>query len=503
MMKRSFLNLFLLFVASPVCGSCSTDNTAVTAAGLAVRQVTAYTLPADGGEVGITCSSNLEVTAQSDQTWLVETNVAREGNLTTFTFTADENGETAREATVTLMSGDEKVSVAIKQQRRYVQPSIPSTSATAFAMSLTPGWNLGNQLDAHNNGVANETAWGNMAATQTLFNQLKRKGFKSVRIPVTWMGRTGDAPDYMIDEAWMDRVEQVVGYAQKCGMNAIINIHHDGYGNQYWLNIEKASTDEAYNEEVKARLRAIWSQIAERFKDTDDFLVFEMLNEIQDGAWGNGGNLNDGGRQYSVLNEWNQVAVDAVRAVGGKNATRYLAVAGYSANPQLTIGHLELPNDTAEGRLLVSVHSYDPSDFALNAKYTEWGHTADPNKKASWGDEDFIRGMCADLYDKYVSKDIPVYFGEFGCVHRAQERAESFRKYYIEYFCKAATTYGIAAFYWDNGNAGVGEECFGVINHSTGAFLNNGEEIVDIIVKACSNEDEEYTLDSVYDNAPE
>ena len=502
-MKRSFLKLLFLLAACPTWGSCSNGEADESTAGLAIRQVSAYTLPAAGGEVTVTCSSAMPVTAQSDQSWLVQTDAVAGDGVTTFTFTASANGQTAREAILSCTSGEEKASVTIKQQRSQVQPSIPSTEAAAFAMQLTPGWNLGNQLDAHNNGVAGETAWGNRPTTRALFDKLKSMGFKSVRIPVTWLGRVGAAPGYTIDAAWLERVAEVVGYAHASGLNAIINIHHDGYGTDHWLNVRKASTDAAYNEEVKARLSAMWRQIAERFKDTDEFLIFEMMNEIQDGGWGHGDNLTDGGRQYAVLNEWNQVAVDAVRGVGGKNATRYLGVAGYSTNPELTIDHLVLPEDTAEGRLLVSVHSYDPSEFALNAQYSEWGHTADLDKKASWGDEDFIRGMCADLYNKYVSKNIPVYFGEFGCVHRADERSERFRKYYIEYFCKAATTYGIAAFYWDNGNAGTGEECFGVIDHSTGEFLNNGEEILDCIVKGCSTGDEAYTLESVYENAPE
>lgn len=502
-MKRSILKLFFLFFAGPVCGSCSSDAAADEIADLSILQVSSTTLPAAGGDLNVTCVSTLPVTAQCDQSWLVEKSTSVLDNATTFTFAVSENGTTQREATLTFFSGDERVSLTITQQRRYEQPSIPSTPAYEFAMALTPGWNLGNQLDAHHNGVANETAWGNMAATQKLFNQIKLLGFKSVRIPVTWMGQTGPAPDYQINEAWLDRVEQVVGYARTCGLNAIINIHHDGYGADYWLNIKKAANDALYNEEVKSRLSALWRQIAERFKDADEFLIFEMMNEIQDGGWGNGDNLKDGGRQYAILNEWNQLAVNTVRAVGGKNTTRYLSVAGYCANPQLTIDHLVLPEDSADDRLLISVHSYDPTEYAINAQYSEWGHTGAPDKKASWGDEDFIQKMCASLYDKYVSKGIPVYFGEFGSVHRADARAESFRKYYIEYFCKAATTYGIAAFYWDNGNSGVGKECFGLINHSSGAFLNNGNEIVDRIIRACTDQEDGYTLEFVYDNAPE
>ena len=63
-----------------------------------------------------------------------------------------------------------------------------------IAASLGLGWNLGNQLDAHNNGVADETSWGNAAATQALFDALANAGFTSVRIPVTWLGYVGEAP---------------------------------------------------------------------------------------------------------------------------------------------------------------------------------------------------------------------------------------------------------------------------------------------------------------------
>ncbi len=31
-------------------------------------------------------------------------------------------------------------------------------------------------------------------------------------------------------------------------------------------------------------------------------------------------------KQYSILNDWNQVFVDAVRAVGGSNSNRFLGV---------------------------------------------------------------------------------------------------------------------------------------------------------------------------------
>ena len=102
-------------------------------------------------------------------------------------------------------------------------------------------------------------------------------GFTSVRIPVTWLGYVGEAPDYTIDETYLNRVAEVVGYAESAGLNAIINIHHDGANSQYWLDIKDAATDETVNSAVKAQLAAMWTQIANRFADKGNFLVFEAI----------------------------------------------------------------------------------------------------------------------------------------------------------------------------------------------------------------------------------
>lgn len=281
-----------------------------------------------------------------------------------------------------------------------------------------------------------------------------------------------------------------------------INIHHDGADSQHWLDIKGAATDEAINERVKQQLAAVWTQIAERFKDKGSFLIFEGLNEIHRWRLGWGDNRTDGGKQYAVLNEWNQVFVDAVRAVGGENADRYLGVPGYCTNPSLTVEYFKLPADVAKNRLLVTVHFYDPYEFTLTDKYSEWGHTAAADKKESWGDEDNVRQVFASLQTAFVDKGIPVYLGEIGCVHRSSERSEAFRKYYLEYVCKAAKTYGLTPFFWDNGSAGTGKECSGLIDHATGEPLNNGREVIEVMTKAMFTEDADYTLESVYNNAP-
>lgn len=400
------------------------------------------------------------------------------------------------------------------------KPDAPQElSPIEFAQTLGIGWNLGNNLDAwDNNGVAVENDWGNEPATQATFDAVAKTGYKSVRIPVTWIGHIGAAPEYTIAKERMDRVAEVVGYARKAGLKVIINIHHDGHADgghpdtYTWLKVEEAAQNDSLNTAIKQQIAALWSQIAERFREEGDWLIFETLNEIHDGNWGNEAVMKNAEEQYRVLNEWNQTALDAIRATGGNNETRYVGIPGYVTRPDLTVAHLQLPKDKVEGRLMVAVHSYDPWDYAGSGKYSEWGHTGTSvdekgNPIYREGEKEYV-AMLNNLHDTYIKNGIPVYFGEFACVHRSEERAEAFRKYYLEYVCKAMRDRQIVAFYWDNGyaknrtNPDIDDDVFGLINHSTGEYILDGEEISHIMINAWENNDSTYTLESIYDKAP-
>ncbi|MBP9998870.1 MAG: glycoside hydrolase family 5 protein [Bacteroidales bacterium] len=382
--------------------------------------------------------------------------------------------------------------------------------AVAYAQTMGVGWNLGNNLDAHIDGVSVETGWGNPAATQKLFNNLKKAGFGCVRIPVTWMGHIGPAPAYHIEKAWLDRVAEVASYAKKAGLKAIINVHHDGFGAEtdparqgyFWLDLPAAAKDEKVNTEIKQKLAMVWMQIATRFQNEGDWLIFETLNEIQDGKWGGGANNTDGGHQYRVLNEWNQLCVDVIRSTGGQNASRYIGIPGYVAQPGLTIKYLAIPEDEVPNRLMVAVHIYDPWDYAGSAKYSEWGHTGKDVVPDKAGEKEYTAILDA-LYTRFVRRGIPVYLGEYGCVHRNNAKAEEFRKYYLEYTCKALRDHKMPVIVWDNGKRAYGEEAFGLMTHDDGKFISNSAEIVKIMIDAWNNNDPAYTLQSIWDRAPE
>lgn len=478
--------------------------------------------PAEGGTYDITVKTPFVPQVEKPD-WVTVTNgtLSNYSVVTKLTVAANNLYE-ERKATLTFKATGATSATLTITQAAAKKPDPPAPGYDGLASFFGLGWNMGNQFDAYYNGswagdkegYPDETCWmpephSEYKATQATFDGVKAKGFSSVRIPVSWLKMIGPAPDYAIDETWMNRIYEVVGFAHNAGLKVIINTHHDenhGVNNDYqWQDIKNAANSSAKNEAIKAEIKAVWTQIANKFKDCgDDWLMMEGFNEINDGGWGWSEDFKKNPqKQCNILNEWNQVFVDAVRATGGNNATRWLGVPSYCANPEFT-KYMTIPSDAAK-KIAVSVHFYDPSDYTIgDAQYSDWGHTGAAGKKASGGDEDHVKEVFGKLYSTYIAYGIPVYVGEFGCSMRPQSdtRAWAFYKYYMEYVVKAAKTYCLPCFLWDNGTGGTGQEQHGYIHHGNGNYIGNSKDILDIISKAWSYESETYTLDYVYSKAP-
>ena len=454
---------------------------------------------ADGGEKTFTVTSSGQFSVLPGEKWITATKGTKNGDKTVVTVTASKTyALEARQTKITITSGDQKRYVEVSQKSATEAPSGDITKD--YAARLGIGWNLGNHFDAYNNGVSGETAWGNPKATQATMNKVKAAGFSTVRIPVTWMGHIGAAPDYKIDEKWLNRVAEVVGYAETAGLNAIVNMHHDGADSKHWLDIKTAAKDPAVHQQILDQVGAMWGQIADKFKDKGDFLIFEAFNEIHDGGWGWGENRNDGGKQYQCLNEWNQAFVDAVRASGGENANRILGIPAYCTNVDIAVQTFKMPEDVVEGRLIMAVHCYDPYDYTLPATKSEWGHTADESKKVSGNNEADLKRVFEKIYNNFIKKGIPVYMGEFGCVNRATEREQAFQQYYLKYYAKLAKTYFVPSIIWDNGAKGAGNERHAFIDHGTGEYCSpEAKAAIEALVDSYKNT---LSLEDVYNSAP-
>lgn len=318
------------------------------------------------------------------------------------------------------------------------------------------GINLGNTLEACDNNVgiktntplSYETHWGQPKTTQAMIDGMKAAGFDTIRIPVAWMTNATHLyeGDYTIDADYMDRVEEVVRYARKAGMYVIINDHWDGgwYG---MFGSESAETRALAMEAYKG----MWQQIAERFRDYSDYLIFESANEELGGRFDENSPLycsdsvvtylNDDER-YALTNEINQTFVDVVRATGGNNATRFLLIAGYSTDIDQTCDdRFQMPKDTADSKLMVSVHYYDPWSYcgaSSAASATKWGKVSD---------YEYMDQQLAKM-TKFTEAGYGVVIGEYGALPCSDGLKDNTLAYHTA-FLDACTKYNLTNCLWD------------------------------------------------------
>ncbi len=338
---------------------------------------------------------------------------------------------------------------------------------TQITEAMGLGWNLGNQLEASSGGLPSETCWGNPEITKELIDTVKAQGFKTVRIPVSYLDMIGDGPDYKIDTDWLDRVQEVVDYVVDNDMFAIVNMHGDGYYtvDHSWLLCAEGDDKQT---EIKDKYGKVWTQIADRFKDYDQHLIFESMNEEFNNDYG-----KPDANAYENINAYNQIFVDSVRATGSNNEKRWLLLPGWNTNIEYTAGdeyNFKIPTDNgckADGkRIMISVHYYDPFNFTIDENKTaktQWGKYAVKNYD-NWGQEDYVDSQMALLNEKFVSQGYPVVIGEFGAQDKTEKFADynEFRRYWAEYLIKAAKKNGVVCVYWDNGYNG--NKGFGIIN---------------------------------------
>jgi endoglucanase len=319
---------------------------------------------------------------------------------------------------------------------------------------MSPGWNLGNSLEAYAGGTlpktsSQETYWGNPAVNQAIMNGIAQAGFKSVRIPVSW-AQYADSNN-VIAPFWLARVRQVVDMARRAGLYVVLNEHWDGG----WLEPTYAAQTTA-----SPKLAELWRQIATYFRYYDNHLIFAGTNEVT---------MNwqaPTAENCAVQRGYNQMFVSAVRKTGGNNATRTLVVQTYATNIDFGIScNMQMPVDTATRRLMVEVHYYDPYDFTLNTDSAiwQWGKDAtSPANTETWANEAYADNQFQKMQTYFINRGIPVILGEYAASLRTEyDPSQKYRNYWDQYITQSARQHGLVPMYWDNGY---------LTNHQSGLF---------------------------------
>ena len=417
---------------------------------------------AAGGQVTVTLKANASYSQVISNEWVSE--ITSRANMVEYTrnYSVAANISNARSATIsyTMVVNDSTSiteAVTINQEQGTTTGDMSKTAMDIAAL-MYPGWNLGNTMEAgnaannwKNTGIGSETSWQSAKTTQQFIDLVKASGFKSVRIPCSWvMGHITDAEACTIDADWLARVHEVVDYCIKNDLYVIINQHWDGG----WIEHDgfTAATDV---DATKAKLTKIWTQIANSFKNYDERLIFAGMNEPGVGG-GDANALLGTADLANRIAEYEQTFIEAVRATGGNNALRVLVVQGPNTNIDNFVAHnyMDKIHDSATDRLMVEVHFYDPYQFTDLSEDKDWGKyylywgknnkggDADRTADAKYN-EDYVEAQMEKMKTHFFDKGYPVLIGEFGANQRLAIGKDALHDASVKDYYKAVVTSAI------------------------------------------------------------
>jgi endoglucanase len=298
-------------------------------------------------------------------------------------------------------------------------PPGASRAARATAAALGRGVNFGNMLDAPREGD-----WG-LTVRDEFIDATAGAGFTSVRLPVRWSNHADATAPYTIDPQFFARVESVVDKLLAKGLYVVMNMHHYRQLDGDALNRGESAVEDAA---LDVRYLALWQQIAGRFRDKNDHLLFELYNEPH---------------HRLTPEKWNDLSARALTVVRKSNPTRIVVIGPTSWNSPHALSSLRVPNDT---NLIVTVHNYQPATFTHQG--AQWFHPVPPTG-VHCCDARQRAAAIAPLEMARTWSDAagyPIFLGEFGSYSKADMPS---RVTYTRLMRDQAEARGFSWAYWE------------------------------------------------------
>lgn len=293
---------------------------------------------------------------------------------------------------------------------------------------LGKGINMGNMFEA-----PSESEWGN-PFRDDYFQRIAALGFNHVRIPIRWdvSARALQSAPYTIQPSFLERIKYVIDKALAENLYVLINMHHH---------------DAMFQDPDGARPRFLsqWNQIAAYFKNYDQRLLFEVINEPN---------------TKLVGQKWNQVFQEALTEIRKTNPTRGVVMGiapwgGLGGVPDLVV-----PNDS---NLIITVHYYDP--FTFTHQGAEWVENSTPWLGTKWENSVLERNEIISSFAYLIqfAKSInkPIHVGEFGAYSKADLDS---RVKWTNFLARWFESQGFSWAYWE-WSAG-----FGIFNPATNTY---------------------------------
>jgi aryl-phospho-beta-D-glucosidase BglC (GH1 family) len=465
-----------IFITLLAISSCKKNKVSPQ---LSISNIT-DTIPENGGTKSllITCNDEWSIDTTGFG-WVSISPISGTGGDATITITAPANNTgISRKVLLKLNSANGQARRITVWQPPVIYPSYntspiapDATGMGSTAMQINANIKLGMNIWNTMESPGGETGWGNPVITQSLIDTLKKVGFNAIRLPVGYLnqGHMNRATG-KIDDAWLNRLKQVVQYCVNDGMYVLVNRHHDGGD----CTLSGANLDSA-----KAQHKAVWEQVATVLRDFDEHVMFASLNEP--------GAATITLPAAKILYDYHQIFIDAVRATGGKNAYRTLVL--QSPNTSLDLmnyfapgGIPGMPKDPVPNKLMMEFHYYTPPTFCIINEDASWGkearywgkdlksttdaeHNSDPSTE-----EAYMEANMQWAKKNFVDKNIPVLIGEFGAAWHADDLvghpADSLLSatsvaHFFGHTVRSARANGLSTFLWA-----------GVINRQTEAIEN-------------------------------
>ncbi|MBN2803145.1 MAG: cellulase family glycosylhydrolase [Deltaproteobacteria bacterium] len=282
---------------------------------------------------------------------------------------------------------------------------------------LGKGVNLGNWLEAWP-----DQSWG-VVITKEDINRIADQGFDTIRVPAKWEPRALNEEPYTIDPDFFTIVDNVIKWATDAGLNVVIDMHH---------HLDFFDDPDTWTD----KFLGMWEQIAVRYADKDDNLLFEIMNEPN---------------TELTAEKWNILLAKALTVIRESNPKRAVVIGTAEWGGIAAMNKLILPNDD---NIIFTFHYYSPFQFTHQG--ADWVDGAD-----AWLGTDFTGSYFERLAMKNdmdsvsrwsAENDIPVWIGEFGAFSGADMDS---RAIWTATVARFAESYDFAWCYWEY-NSGFG-----------------------------------------------
>lgn len=289
------------------------------------------------------------------------------------------------------------------------------TSPSDMVAQMGRGINLGNVFSAPVEGN-----WAEVVEQQ-YFIDVASAGFTNVRIPMDFFGirttgdtsgysatagtsgsYTGTPADYVVLSTYLDRIEEVIDWALLADLTVTLDFHGADLKSEFLYTFDSGEPE--YTNPTSARraadnekFRAIWTQVADRFKNHADDLLFEIINEPYFEM------------SAAEMNTLNTDILAIIRGSGGSNGTRNVIITGGGATSHNAPLQIEPSIISGDSYLIATFHYYQPFNFTSSS--------ADSRDVESWGtvgDKSTLTTRFDDVLTWATTNNIPVFVGEFG-----------------------------------------------------------------------------------------